>query len=99
MAVFQVKAPIPAEPLTLLWDDGEVVAKGDEVAKVHWQNLQSDGLFGRYGHTVDLENVTVVDLYSALVNRVGRKNIKLDASAKAELKKGVKDKASVNEIT
>ena len=99
MALIQVKPPIPAEPLTLLWDDGKIRAKGGEVALAHWRDLQAQGLYGRYGHIVNPDNVSVIDLYSALVNRVGSKNLKMDDDARAEYKKGAKDKAPSNELT
>lgn len=69
------------------------------MAMAYWRDLQLDGLYGRYGHLVNTNNVTVVDLYSALVNRVGKSNVKMNSSAKEELKRGLKDKAPLDEIT
>lgn len=99
MALIQVKTPLPDEFLTLVWDDGKTRARGGEVAMAYWRDLQMDGLYGRYGHLVNTDNVSVVDLYSALVNRAGKENIKVDQSAREELKKGLKDKGPSNELT
>lgn len=99
MALIQVKTPIPAEPLTLMWDDGKVRAKGGEIALAYWRDLQAQGLYNRYGHIINVDNVPVIDLYLALVNRAGRSNLKMDDAAREEYKRGAKDKAPSNELT
>jgi hypothetical protein len=99
MALIQISTPVPDELLTLVWDDGKVRAKGGEIAKGYWRDLQLDGLYGRYGHLVNTDNVSVVDLHSALINRVGKTNIKMDPIAREELKKGLKDRAPSDQIT
>jgi hypothetical protein len=99
MALIKVKTPAAASPITLVWDDGKVHAKGDKLAKVLWQDMQNEGLFGRYGHAINLDNVSMVDLYTALTNQVPRANVSPDSTARALLKQGLKDKAPSDELT
>jgi hypothetical protein len=99
MPLIKVKTPVAASPITLVWDDGRVHAKGDKLAKALWQDMQNEGLYNRYGHIVNLDDVSVVDLFAAIANQVPKANITMDAEARSLLKKGAKDKAPADEIT
>lgn len=86
MIVVKVKTPF-GKPLTLKWGDGKVAAKGDEEVLNYWKFLQSKGMYGKYGHIVDLEDCLFTDFIVALSNRVKYGDYKLGPKANEQLEK------------
>jgi hypothetical protein len=94
MATIEIKTPIPSSPLVLTYDGKKVTAEGGRIALAYWGDILRKGLYGRYGHSVDIEDTTADDLYSALLVRVPKENIKLDR----ELVKLLKESATTGRV-
>lgn len=91
MALIEIKSPLPKEdPLVLVLDGSKVYPRGGEVAMAYWKDIVRKGLFDRYGHPVDTDDVGAADLYAALVARVPKNEIRMDKEAKRLLKESAK---------
>lgn len=76
--------------LTLTWKEGEVSLLGDSDAeKLEWGYLQSRGLYGKYGHSLNLNDCLLTDLAIAIGVIVGEENLELDGDAKRVLSEEV----------
>lgn len=86
-----LKTPYEEKPLVLTWNDRKVTVAGSKEALAYWRYLESKGLYGIYGHILDMENSNFLDLLSALYNRVSRKDVVLNAEARGQRAKEQKD--------
>lgn len=88
MVTLTVSVQGPEDPFLLNWDDGKVSLSGkSEMGIADWGYLQSRGLYGKYGHSLDLENCLLVDLVRAIQVLEGVEAVVLgeDAQMQVEL--------------
>lgn len=90
MAKIKIKTPFKKD-VVLVWKNRKVEVKGEEDALLYWEFLSSKGLYGKYGHIVDLEDCFFTDLVSAVANRVEPKNYSLDKEAKEQVELEVEE--------
>jgi hypothetical protein len=83
-----VKTPLDAN-LIFIWEDRKVKIKGNKNAMLYWDILKRGGLFGVYGHTLDLENCFFRDLLVAISTKVKSENVVLSPGAKKQVDKEV----------
>ncbi len=80
MATITVLSQLVNGGINVSWDKGVVAPSlttpGD---KVEWSYLVSKGLYGKYGHTLDLKDCLFTDLVIALSVLVGRDNLNIDS--------------------
>lgn len=86
MIKVNVKTPFKKD-LTLVWKGREVETSGDKEVLQYWGFLQSQGLYGKYGHILDIEDCYLSDVVSALTAKVGWQNLKFNVEAKVQLAK------------
>ncbi len=81
-----VKTPFDAN-LVFIWEDRKVKVKGDKNAMLYWDMLKREGLYGMYGHSLDLKNCFFRDLSVAISTRVSPNDITLSPEAKKQIDK------------
>jgi hypothetical protein len=86
MATLTVSVQSPEEPFSLKWDNGKVSLSGkSEMGVADWGYLQSRGLYGKYGHSLDLKNCMLVDLVRAIQVLEGVEAVSLDEDAQKQV--------------
>lgn len=90
MAQITLKTPFD-EDVTLNWNDRKVRVKGSKDALMYWASLKSRGLYGKYGHIVDLNDCYFVDLAVAVSNRVPRDDYSIDGEGNKQLAREAKE--------
>jgi hypothetical protein len=83
-----VKTPFDAN-LVFIWEDRKVKVKGDKNAMLYWDILKRGGLYGVYGHTLDMKNCFFRDLLVAISTKVKSENVTLSPEAKKQVDKEV----------
>lgn len=73
------------EPLTLTWKDRKVKAKGSRRVVAYWEFLQDKGMYGMYGHILDLDSCSIRDLAVAVASAFGPDNYILSQEAKEQV--------------
>ena len=85
-----VKVAWSDEELVLNWKAGKVSLEiSSDVSEAEWSYLQSRGLYGKYGHRLDLEDCRLVDLTIAIGTLVGVPNVLLDEEASEQIQREV----------
>jgi hypothetical protein len=80
VATITVPSQIVNEGVTVNWNKGVVAPSlTTPEEKVEWSYLVSRGLYGKYGHTLDLKDCLFTDLVIALSVLVGRDNLTIDS--------------------
>ena len=83
-ATITVKTPFGGTGLKFIWEEGKVKVRGTRDQLMFWDNLNSQGMYGMYGHIVNFQNTPITDVVIALQNRVPAKDISLNVEAKAQ---------------
>lgn len=78
------------EPLILTWKDRRVSVKGSKRVVAYWEFLQNKGMYGMYGHTLEVENCFFRDLVTAVASAFGPDGYTLSAEAKEQIAKEVR---------
>lgn len=87
MPTITVQTPFAGEPLIVTWHDRQMNVSGSVNALMIWDHIKSQGLYGKYGHTLDPENCFFVDVVIAIANRVGPDEYSLNEEAEAQLQR------------
>jgi len=83
-----VKVHSPLFKLQLEWEDGKVSLREDDRESVSdWEYLQSLGLYGKYGISVDLGKCFLTDLVVALDSLAGDRYCEVDEEGLKVLEK------------
>ncbi len=81
MATITVKTPFKNDPIKAIWEDGKVTITGSPNALIFWDNMKYKGMYGKYGHTINLKNTLLSDLVIAFQNLFPPKDVSLDREA------------------
>lgn len=87
----KVTLKTPFEDVTLNWSDRKVRVKGGKDALMYWASLKNRGLYGKYGHIVDLDNCFFVDLVVSIGNRVPSGDYTVDKDGEKQLAKEARE--------
>lgn len=87
MATVELKVPFEERPLKVIWNDRRVRIKGSKGAILYWKSLIFRGMFGGFGHRVNLKDSELSDIVVALQNLLPSEDIYLDAQAKKIIEK------------
>lgn len=69
-----------------LWHSGRsVTATGSDGALACWRDAQLDGLYGAFGHVLQVDDCLASDLNIALITRFGADNVQRDDDAWARI--------------
>lgn len=60
-------------------------ASGSEGALARWQEAQLDGLYGAFGHILQLDDCLASDVAIALVTSFGRENVQWDEASQTAI--------------
>lgn len=90
-ATITVKTPFGGTGLKFIWEDGKVKVRGTRDQLMFWDSLNSQGMYGMYGHIVNFQNTPITDVVIALQNRVPSKDISLNSEAKEQRDKEDKE--------
>jgi hypothetical protein len=82
MATIEIKVPFEDQPLKVIWGNREVKIKGSKSATLYWKSLTLRGMFGVFGHRVDLKDTELSDVVVALQNLLPPEDISIDREAK-----------------
>lgn len=87
MATLELKVPFEEKPLKVIWGDRKVRIKGSKGAVLYWKSLTFRGMFGGFGHRVNLKDCELSDVVIALKNLLPSEDIYLDDQAKMIIEK------------
>lgn len=87
MATLEIKVPFEDQPLRVVWGDRGIKVEGSKEAALYWKSLTLKGMFGVFGHRVNLKDTELSDVVVALQNLLPSEDIYLSKEAKEILKK------------
>ncbi len=88
MATITVRSRLVNGGVTVKWDKQKVTPSlTTPEEKVEWSYLVSRGLYGKYGHTLNLKDCLFTDLVIALSVLVGRERLAIDLDGRKQLER------------
>lgn len=82
-ATITVKTPFGGSGLKFIWENKKVRVRGTQDELMYWSSINSQGMYGMYGHTVNFQNTPITDVIVALQARVPASKISLNKEALA----------------
>lgn len=88
MPLIKIKTPFDST-LTLKWEEGKVTAKGNRESLLYWNLMVSGGLYGPYGHILNLSNCFLADLVIAISGKVDYEDYEINKEAERQVKREI----------